>query len=127
MAGKFSVGDIRKITRHKSDNSILENYDPGLRITAMADMSMAIAQASKLKRGHDFESISEHLVKKRSNARIEHLHPSKMVQNLGNHSTTSPSAEGSTSFTSFAEPAADDFEEVDLPDLSDDVSENTVL
>jgi len=70
MAGQFSLGDIAKITRHKSTLTIVNSYDPGLRISSRADMSVAIAQAGNLKRGHDYQPISDHLHKKTSNSKV---------------------------------------------------------
>jgi hypothetical protein len=82
MAGKFSLGDIAKITRHKSTLTIEQSYDPGLRTHSRADMSMAIAQAANLKRGHEFQSISEHLVRKTSHGKVQLAKPEEMVRTM---------------------------------------------
>jgi hypothetical protein len=82
MAGKFSLGDIAKITRHKSTLTIEQSYDPGLRTHSRADMSMAIAQAANLKRGHEFQSISDHLVRKTSHGKVQLATPEEMVRTM---------------------------------------------
>jgi len=45
-------------------------------------MSVAIAQAANLKRGHEFQSISEHLVRKTSHGKVQMTTPGEMVRTM---------------------------------------------
>jgi len=58
---KFSTEEVCKISRHKQASTIERNYNIGLHSDQRADMAVAIAQAPLLKRGHEFQSVSEHL------------------------------------------------------------------
>jgi hypothetical protein len=133
MAGQFSLGDIAKLTRHKSTLTIVNSYDPGLRTTSRADMSMAIAQAANIKRGHDFQPISELLVKKTTKSSVHMTSPEEIIRLMpttGSHVSSSSTSQAATvskvSSLHTSEPAvqnhyepADHHEDESFPDQDD--------
>lgn len=76
---KFSTEEVCKISRHKQASTIERNYNIGLHSDQRADMAVAIAQAPLLKRGHEFQSVSEHLPRKTSLGQVQLANPSEMV------------------------------------------------
>ena len=76
---KFSTEEVCKISRHVRGSTIERNYNIGLHSDQRADMAVAIAQAPLLKRGHEFQSVSEHLPRKTSLGQVQLANPSEMV------------------------------------------------
>ena len=76
---KFSTEEVCKISRHKQASTVERNYNIGLHSDQRADMAVAIAQAPLLKRGHEFQSVSEHLPRKTSLGQVQLANPSEMV------------------------------------------------
>jgi hypothetical protein len=68
---KFSTEEVCKISRHKRASTVERNYNIGLHSDQRADMAAAIAQAPLLKRGHEFQTVSEHLPRKTSVGQVQ--------------------------------------------------------
>ena len=76
---KFSTEEVCKISRHKRASTVERNYNIGLHSDQRANMAAAIAQAPLLKRGHQFQSVSQYLPRKTSLGRVLMAHPADMV------------------------------------------------
>lgn len=72
---KFSTEEVCKISRHKRASTVERNYNIGLHSDQRADMAAAIAQAPLLKRGHEFQPVSEHLPRKTSVGQVQMAKP----------------------------------------------------
>ena len=76
---KFSTEEVCKISRHKRASTIERNYNIGLHSDQRADMAVAIAQAPLLKRGHEYQPVSEFLQRKTSLGQVQMASPVDMV------------------------------------------------
>ena len=76
---KFSTEEVCKISRHVRGSTIERNYNIGLQSEQRADMAAAICQAPLMKRGNQFQTVSEHLTRKTNVGLIEMAKPKEMV------------------------------------------------
>ena len=60
---------------------MIENYDPGVDCPDRADMSTAIATGTLMRRGNQFNPVSNHLKKKPDEFSSAYNDPSQMVEN----------------------------------------------
>mgnify|MGYP001080020559 CR=1 FL=1 len=76
----FTSEEVAKVSRHRRASTIDRHYDIGLRTSTMADMAVALGQASSLKRGAE------------SNSRIELASPAEMIPKIAGGATSSSPA-----------------------------------
>ena len=88
----FTSEEVAKVSRHRRASTIDRHYDIGLRTSTMADMAVALGQASSLKRGAEFQPVSAHLPRKVSNSRIELASPAEMIPKIAGGATSSSPA-----------------------------------